>query len=80
MSRLAPEIPASDFGVPRQGPPRYEEAVYDRGRGRYLKEYPPPRRSNAGFLIAGLAVIGVGALAWYYLGPDVRRYMKIRNM
>jgi hypothetical protein len=37
-------------------------------------------RSNAGFLIAGLAVIGLGALAWQYLGPDLRRYMKIRSM
>jgi hypothetical protein len=33
-----------------------------------------------GWLLAGLAVAGLGALTWYYIGPDVRRYMKIRNM
>jgi hypothetical protein len=30
--------------------------------------------------LTGLAVVGLGALAWYYLGPDLRRYLKIRNM
>jgi hypothetical protein len=38
------------------------------------------RRSGSGLLLAGLAVVGLGALAWYYLGPDLRRYLKIRNM
>lgn len=33
-----------------------------------------------GLLLAGLAVVGLGALALYYLGPDLRRYLKIRNM
>jgi hypothetical protein len=31
-------------------------------------------------LIAGAAVIGLGYLAWTYLGPDLKRYMKIHNM
>jgi hypothetical protein len=35
---------------------------------------------SSGLVIGGLALIGLGALAWYYLGPDLRRYMKIRNM
>jgi hypothetical protein len=36
---------------------------------------------SPGLLFAGLATAGVlGALAWYYLGPDLRRYLKIRNM
>jgi hypothetical protein len=30
--------------------------------------------------VAGLVVLGLGALAWYYLGPDVRRYLKIHSM
>ena len=34
----------------------------------------------SGWLLAGLAVAGLGAAAWYYLGPDLKRYMKIRNM
>jgi hypothetical protein len=35
---------------------------------------------STGWLIAGAVVLGLGALAWYSLGPDLRRYMKIRNM
>jgi hypothetical protein len=31
-------------------------------------------------MIGGLALLALGGLAWYYLGPDVRRYLKIRNM
>jgi hypothetical protein len=40
------------------------------------------RRSGpgAGLLVAGLAAVALGALAWSYLGPDLRRYLKIRNM
>jgi hypothetical protein len=35
--------------------------------------------SNA-LLIAGVALVGLGILTWYYLGPDFVRYMKIRDM
>jgi len=31
-------------------------------------------------LLTGLVVVGLGAMAWSYLGPDLRRYLKIRNM
>jgi hypothetical protein len=34
----------------------------------------------SGWLLAGMALAGLGAAAWYYLGPDLKRYMKIRNM
>ncbi len=34
----------------------------------------------SGLLLTGLAVLGLGALAWYFLGPDLRRYLKIHNM
>ncbi len=30
--------------------------------------------------LAGLAAVGLGVLAWYYLGPDIKRYLKIRSM
>ena len=40
-----------------------------------LAEFP-----SSNMLLAGLAVVAVGALAWYYLGPDLMRYMKIRSM
>jgi hypothetical protein len=32
------------------------------------------------WLIAGLVVAGLGVLAWSYLGPDLKRYLKIRSM
>jgi hypothetical protein len=31
-------------------------------------------------LITGVVVVGLGILAWSYLGPDLRRYIKIHNM
>jgi hypothetical protein len=50
-------------------------------RGRYAPAaYEDSARSSTGLLLAGLAVVGLGALALYYLGPDLQRYMKIRNM
>lgn len=36
--------------------------------------------STTGLLVAGLAVAALGFLAWQYFGPDLVRYMKIRNM
>jgi hypothetical protein len=69
MTRLAPDLQ----------PPQSHYPSNDWGRRPAIVEWVQPR-SNAGFLIAGLAVIGLGALAWQYLGPDLRRYMKIRSM
>jgi hypothetical protein len=41
-------------------------------------------RDNSGpspaLLITGAVVIGLGFLAWTYLGPDLKRYLKIHNM
>lgn len=39
-----------------------------------------PSEGISGWLVGGLALVGLGALAWYYLGPDIRRYLKIRSM
>jgi hypothetical protein len=43
------------------------------------------RRSENGgaftaLLITGAVIIGLGFLAWTYLGPDLKRYMKIQSM
>jgi hypothetical protein len=35
---------------------------------------------HPGWVIAGLVVLGIGLSGWYLFGPDVRRYIKIRNM
>jgi hypothetical protein len=43
-----------------------------------------PRESSGGpslgLLLTGLVVVGLGFVAWNYLGPDLRRYLKIRSM
>jgi hypothetical protein len=31
-------------------------------------------------VVTGLVVVGLGVMAWYYLGPDLRRYLKIEQM
>jgi hypothetical protein len=68
MSRLSSEHAAGSYRMPAEDwRDRYE--VADR-RGPRLP----------GLLVTGLVVAGLGALAWYYLGPDVRRYLKIRSM
>jgi hypothetical protein len=45
---------------------------------------PAPRDSDGlstGALVTGLIVLGAtGALLWYYLGADLKRYLKIRSM
>jgi hypothetical protein len=40
----------------------------------------PSSRGPSGLLLTGLVVVGLGALAWYVIGPDIKRYMKIRSM
>lgn len=69
MTRLAPEMQPRESQYPsndwRSRPP--------------VAEWTRPR-SNTAILLTGLALIGIGALAWHYLGPDLRRYMKIRSM
>lgn len=47
------------------------------------QRYAPARAPSPavpGWMVAGAAVAAVGVLAWYYLGPDLRRYLKIRSM
>ena len=31
-------------------------------------------------LITGVVLIGLGAVAWYYVGSDIIRYIRINNM
>jgi hypothetical protein len=41
---------------------------------------PVRRDPSTRILIAGAVAIGVGLLTWHYLGPDLKRYLKIYNM
>jgi hypothetical protein len=51
-----------------------------------LADYAPASSSLApngpswSLLVTGLVVVGLGLMAWNYLGPDIRRYLRIRNM
>jgi hypothetical protein len=59
----------------------YPERVYSTGEARH--EHRLRARDGArgpGLMLAGLAAVGLGAVAWYYLAPDLRRYLKIRRM
>jgi len=31
-------------------------------------------------IVAGVVVLGLGLAAWHFLGPDLRRYLKMHNM
>jgi hypothetical protein len=59
----------------------YPERVYSSGEERQhrgLLEREAVRRP--GLMLAGLAAVGLGALAWYYFGPELRRYIKVSRM
>jgi hypothetical protein len=54
--------------------------------GEDWRAYPPavmPQERGGlslGLILTGVAALGLGLVAWTYLGPDLRRYLKIRNM
>jgi hypothetical protein len=62
----------------RSGGSRWPEPVESRER-RAPGERRPRRNPAAKLLVTG-AVVGLGYLAWTYLGPDLKRYIKIHNM
>jgi hypothetical protein len=37
-------------------------------------------RHSSSLVVTGLVVLGMGAVLWNYLGPDLRRYLKLRSM
>jgi hypothetical protein len=45
-----------------------------------LTRRSPRSDASAKLLLAGVAVVGVGLLTWHYLGPDLKRYLKIHSM
>jgi hypothetical protein len=61
----------------------------DEGQRSYASEqersyprdlYPASRGLLPGLILGGLAVLALGAWAIQALGPDLARYLKIRNM
>jgi hypothetical protein len=60
---------------------QYPERVYsttEERQPRRMREREGVQRP--GLLLAGLAALGLGALAWYYFGPEIRRYIKVTRM
>ncbi len=47
---------------------------------RPLSRRPERLDPRTKLLIAGVAVVGLGWLTWSYLGPDLKRYLKIHSM
>jgi hypothetical protein len=45
-----------------------------------LARRPEPAGPSTTLLVMGAVVVGLGLLAWYYVGPDLRRYLKIHSM
>jgi hypothetical protein len=66
MSRLASHYPERVYASPEE---KQQSGIAER------VSVPRP-----GLLLAGLAALGMGIWAWYYFGPDLRRYLKIRSM
>lgn len=63
----------------------YYAPRYRGQEGDWPQHYPaerayPARQGGPDVFRVGMAAVGLGALAWYYFGPDVVRYLKIREM
>jgi hypothetical protein len=61
----------------------YPERVYSSGpeeRRHSLRERNRSGGISTGWLIAGLAVLGLGVWAAYRFGPDFARYRKMESM
>jgi hypothetical protein len=65
---------------------RHDRSALNRWTGdRWRERLPIPGRSEpAGpprsLVITGLVAVGLGLLAWHYIGRDLRRYLKIYSM
>jgi hypothetical protein len=52
-------------------------------RGALTRGWYGDRREpsdSTALLITAVVAVGLGILAWSYLGPDLKRYMKIQSM
>jgi len=67
-------------------PTRYREQASDYARDDWEEDGELSTRSRGevsqglGWTIAVLGLVALGVWAWYSYGPDLRRYLRIRNM
>jgi hypothetical protein len=60
---------------------QYPERIYSTGEERQQRCLREPEVvRQPGLLLAGLAALGLGVLAWYYFGPKPRRHIKVARM
>jgi hypothetical protein len=52
----------------------------ENGRSRAVAPTPDAGGPPLALIAVGLIAAGVGLWAWSYLGPDLRRYIKMSNM
>jgi len=60
-------------------------SVYDRTSDTWRERNVPARReypagASRGWVVAGLAALALGYLAWRHFGSDLRRYIKMERM
>jgi hypothetical protein len=60
-------------------------SVYGRASDGWREQNVPARREHPsgvsrGWLVAGVAALALGYLAWRHFGPDLRRYIKMERM
>ena len=58
--------------------PRYSLGDWQRQTPSVARR--PAGGVSPGWALLGLGVIALGVAGWIYLGPDLRRYLKIRHM
>lgn len=63
----------------RHGGSWLPEPVEDLGR-RALGKPRERRGMSTGLLVTGVVIVGMGVFTWKYLGPDLKRYLKIHSM
>lgn len=71
-------MPERDLS-PRKGPLQKREGD-GRSWQRLREEGMRQSGAHPGLLAIGLAGLALGALAWMYLGPDLKRYLKMKSM
>lgn len=60
--------------------PALSRSERDQWRRAALAERTGLTQQQSTMLVLGLVALGVGVLAWSYLGPDLKRYAKIHSM